>query len=63
MKNEREGVFVIQYKNFNGFKPYLTNCCLPTLDVNSAVLFETRSKAYKRILELGLDKECNVEEL
>ena len=24
MKNEREGVFVIQYKNFNGFKPYVS---------------------------------------
>lgn len=63
MAKELEGIFVIQYKNYNGYKPYVTPCGLPTLDVNDAALFETRTKAYKRMLELGIDKECFVKEV
>lgn len=64
MAKEREGIFVIQYKNYNGYKPYVTpSGLLPTLDINDAALFETRTKAYKRMLELKIDKECNVEEV
>ena len=61
--NEREGVFVIQYKNYNGHKPYITPSGLISLDVNDADLFETRTEAYKRMLELALDKKCIVEEI
>ena len=63
MTKEREGIFVIQYKNYNGYKPYVTPSGLITLDINNAALFETRTKAYKKMLELGIDKECNVEEV
>lgn len=64
MAKEREGIFVIQYKNYNGYKPYVTSSgLLPTLNINDADLFETRTKAYKRMLELKLDRECNVEEI
>ena len=63
MAKEREGIFVIQYKNYNGYKPYVTPSGLITLDVNHADLFETRTKAYRRMLELKIDKECNVEEI
>ena len=61
--SERESVFVIQYKNYNGHKPYVAPSGLISIDVNDADLFETRTKAYKRMLELGLDKECIVEEI
>lgn len=62
--SEREGIFVIQYKNYNGYKPYISSISgILTLDVNNAELFETRSKAYKRMLELKIDKECIVEEI
>lgn len=60
---EREGIFVIRYKNYNGYKPYKTSYGIPSLDVNNAELFETRTKAYKRMLELKIDKECVVEEI
>ena len=64
MTKEREGVFVIQYKNYNGYKPYdETSYGIPSLDVNDAELFETRTKAYKRMLELKIDKECIVMEI
>ena len=63
MKKERQGIFVIQYKNYNNYKPYLDPCGIPTLDVNNARLFETRSEAYKWMLELKLDRKCNVEEI
>ena len=63
MTREREGVFVIQYKNYYGYKPYETSYGLPSLDVNNAELFETRTKAYKRMLQLIIDKECIVEEI
>ncbi len=63
MTKEREGIFVIQYKNYNGYKPYVTSSGFISLDVNNAELFETRTKAYKRMLELKIDKECNVEEI
>ena len=56
---EREGIFVIRYKNYNGYTSY----GLPSLDVNNAELFETRTKAYKRMLELKIDKKCIVEEI
>ena len=35
---EREGIFVIRYKNYNGYKPYETSYGLPSLDVNNAEL-------------------------
>lgn len=63
MPKEYESIFVIQYKNYNGYKPYITPCGLPTLDINNADLFETRTKAYKRMLELKIDKECFIEEV
>ena len=61
--SEREGIFVIQYKDYNGYKPYVTSSGRATLDVNDADLFETRTKAYKRMLELKIDKKCIVEEI
>lgn len=63
MAKERESMFVIQYKNYNGYKPYLATYGMATLDINDADLFETRTKAYKRMLELGLDKDCIVVEI
>ena len=63
MIREKEGIFVIQYKNYNGYKPYKTPYGLPSLDINNAELFETRTKAYNRMLELKIDKECIVEEI
>ena len=63
MKSEYKGIFVIQYKNFNGYKPYLDDIGLPTLDVNNAKLFETRTEAYRYMHDLKLDKECFIEEL
>ena len=60
---EREGIFVIRYKNYNGYKPYETSYGIPSLDVNDTELFETRTKAYKRMLELSIYKKCIVEEV
>lgn len=63
MKKEREGIFVIQYKDYNGHKPYVTASGLPTLDVDDAKWFETRTKAYHYMLDLKLDKECIIKKI
>ena len=61
--SEHKGIFVIQYKNYNEYKLYLTPSGFISLDINDAQLFEMRTKTYKRILELGIDKKCIVEEV
>ena len=61
--SEHEGIFVIQYKNYNGYKPYLTPSGFISLDINDVELFETRTNAYKRMLELSIYKKCIVEEV
>lgn len=58
MKKENESIFMIQYKDYNGKKPFISYGSLPTLDANDAMLFETRTKAYKYMLEHDLDKKC-----
>ncbi len=63
MAKEREGIFVIQYKDYNGYKPYVTPSGLATLNIDDAEWFETRTKAYKTMLGLNLDKKCTVEEV
>ena len=63
MSKESEGIFVIQYKDYNGHKAYVTDGFLPTLDKDEALWFETRTKAYKYMLEHKLDKECVVEKI
>lgn len=63
MSKESEGIFVIQYKDYNGHKPYVTDSILPTLDENDALLFETKTKAYKFMLENKLDKECIIQKI
>lgn len=65
MKREREGVFVLKFRNYNGFKNkvYVTGSCLPTLSVDDAKWFETRTQAYRFALECKIDKECYIEEL
>lgn len=60
---EKEGIFVIQYKDYNGCKPYLDDYNMPTRDISRAWLFETRTKAFRHLLELGLIKRCQVQEI
>lgn len=62
-KSEREGIFVIKYKDYNGYSPYETEWAMPSLDINNAILFETRTKAYRYALDHGLDKKTFVEEV
>ena len=63
MSKENEGIFVIQYKDYNGHKAYVTDGFLPTLNKDEALWFETRTKAYKYMLEHKLDKECIIEKI
>ena len=62
MSKESEGIFVIQYKDYNGYKAYVADF-LPTLNKDEALWFETRTKAYKYMLEYKLDKECIIEKI
>ena len=59
---EREGYFVLKYKNYNGYQPYEGDL-FPTLNINEAKPFETRTKAYRYALDHKLDKETIVEEI
>lgn len=43
---EKEGIFVIQYKEYDDRKRYLDDYNMPTQDVNRAQLFGTRTKAF-----------------
>ena len=63
MSKESEGIFVIQYKDYNGHKPYVTDGFLPTLNKDEALWFETRTKAYRYMLENKLDKKCTIEKI
>ena len=62
MSKESEGIFVIQYKDYNGHKAYVTDF-LPTLNKDEALWFETRTNAYKYMLENKLDKKCTIEKI
>jgi len=63
MSKERESIFVIQFKDYNGLQPYVTASLLPTMDINNAELFATRTEAYKSMLASGLDKKCAIVEV
>lgn len=63
MTKEQEGIFVIQYKNYNDCKRYVTASGFPTLDIDNAKWFETRTEAYHYMLDLKLDKECIIEKI
>ena len=63
MNKESEGILVIQYKDYNGHKAYVTDGFLPTLNKDEALWFETRTKAYKYMLEHKFDKECVIEKI
>lgn len=62
MKHELEGIFVIQYMKWDNteYKPYVDSSGLPTLNIDNAKWYETRSLAYKDMLKMGLDKKCNI---
>lgn len=60
---ERKGIFVIQYKDYKGYKPYVTSGGFVSLDINDANLFETKTEAYKEMLKLKIDKKCVIEEV